>query len=79
MSDLPQPEYVAYRLNAQSDGMQVDVMTQGGQVWLNVHGGTGAAAVLEHHGYAGDDPANEHGGRCHGEHFAREHVAHDIQ
>lgn len=44
MSDLPQPQYVTYDLQAQSDGLQVDPVVQGGQVWLNVHGGSASAA-----------------------------------
>lgn len=40
MSGLVQPEYVTYRLKAQSDGLQVDLVTLNGAVWLKVHGGS---------------------------------------
>ena len=40
MSDLPQPAYVTYRLESSSEGLQVDLATLSGQVWLNVHGGS---------------------------------------
>ncbi|HEV2643306.1 MAG TPA: hypothetical protein VGT98_11385 [Candidatus Elarobacter sp.] len=40
MSALPQPRYVAYRLESSSEGLQVDLATSGGQVWLNIRHGT---------------------------------------
>lgn len=49
MANLPQPQYVTYELQAQSEGLQVDPVIQGGNVWLNIHGGsTPADWNLEH-------------------------------
>lgn len=49
MMDLPQPQYVVYQLQAQSDGLQVDLANVHGQVWLNVHPGSGGAHWLLRH------------------------------
>lgn len=52
MSDVPQPRYVTYNLQGAADGLQVDLMLQRGQVWLNVHGGSGSANwTLQHRTY----------------------------
>src|SRR5579884_2844283 len=44
MANLPQPQYVTYTMQTSGDGLQVDLLRQGGQVWLNVHGGSGSPA-----------------------------------
>lgn len=49
MSNLPQPQYATYTMQGTAEGLQVDLMTQRGQVWLNVHGGsTPSSWTLEH-------------------------------
>lgn len=52
MSGLPQPQYVTYNLQANGDGLLVDLVLQRGQVWLNVHGGSGSTNwALQHRTY----------------------------
>lgn len=52
MSNLPQPQYVTYNLQARADGLQVDLLRQGGQVWLNVHPGSASANwAMQHRTY----------------------------
>jgi hypothetical protein len=43
MSDLPQPASVTFRMQGQGDGLRVDLVTQNGNVWLNVRGGSAAS------------------------------------
>jgi hypothetical protein len=52
MGDLSQPAYVTYRFESTSDGLQADLTTIGGNVWLSIHAGTAPGSwTLRHRTY----------------------------
>lgn len=52
MSNLRQPAYVTYKLESSSEGLQVGLVSIGGEVWLNVHSGSTADRwTLRHRTY----------------------------
>ncbi len=40
MSGLPQPPYLRYRIDGVGDGLSIGLVVQGGNVWLQMHGGS---------------------------------------
>ncbi len=52
MSNLPQPHYLTYVIDAKSDGLQVDPVLLDGNVWLNIHSGSNSPTwELKHRTY----------------------------
>lgn len=43
MSGLRQPRYLSYRIDGTGDGLSIGLIVQGGNLWLNMHGGSGTS------------------------------------
>jgi hypothetical protein len=49
MSGLPQPPYLRYRIDGVGDGLNIGLVVRGGNLWLNMRGGSGTSAWQINH------------------------------